>query len=79
MGGPDRGPVLWTAPVNQFLHRVRHIEALGLALADATLAFKSLAYSVLVYTFQLYRPNSYLLKQVDLALDVVTASPRYAM
>eukprot|EP00972_Heterocapsa_arctica_P003082 457463-Heterocapsa_arctica.AAC.1 len=46
-------------------------------MADATLAFGVLAFSVLAYTFQLARPNGLLFKQVDIAMDAVTSSPKY--
>eukprot|EP00972_Heterocapsa_arctica_P086922 12812519-Heterocapsa_arctica.AAC.1 len=63
MGGPDQSLVLWNAPLKIFISRARHIKSLGLAMADATLAFRVLAFSVLVYTFQLARPNGLLFKQ----------------
>jgi hypothetical protein len=78
MGGPDQQLVLWSSPIKKFLDRVRHIKSLGLALADATLAFKVLAFSILSFTFQLAKPNGFLFKQVEIAMDIVTSSPRYA-
>eukprot|EP00972_Heterocapsa_arctica_P055774 8226716-Heterocapsa_arctica.AAC.1 len=79
MGGPDQSLVLWNSPLNQLLDRVRHIKSLGLALADVTLAFKVLAFSVLSFTFQLAKPNGLLIKQVEIAMDIVTSSPRYSL
>ena len=77
--GPGGYKKSWSAPLQKYINRVRHVRSLRLGLTQCIYAYNSLAFSVLTFVMQLCYISQDALRMETKGLQTLTACPFYSI